>query len=126
MANNENLKKGKATQFKSGEEAAMAGRKGGKASGESRRKNADLRKTMEKALNGTYKVKTKDGEQEMTGAEMLVASMIQIAANSKSKSAVAAFNTILKMMGQDVPEHNNDDDDQVRAFLNAIKGGSDD
>lgn len=32
----ENLKKGKNTQFKSGEEAARMGRKGGKASGESK------------------------------------------------------------------------------------------
>lgn len=33
----ENLKKGKATQFKSGERAARCGRKGGKASGEAKR-----------------------------------------------------------------------------------------
>lgn len=37
MANNENLKKGKATQFKSGEEAVKNGRKGGIASGEAKR-----------------------------------------------------------------------------------------
>lgn len=39
---NENLKKGKATQFKSGEQAASAGRKGGINSGKSKRKKKTL------------------------------------------------------------------------------------
>lgn len=42
MANPQNLKKGKNTQFKSGEEAARNGRKGGIASGESRRKKKNM------------------------------------------------------------------------------------
>lgn len=46
MANNANLEKGKATQFKSGEEAAMYGSKGGKASAAKRRE----KKTMEQSL----------------------------------------------------------------------------
>lgn len=37
MANEENLLKGKATQFKSGEKAAESGRKGGHASGKAKR-----------------------------------------------------------------------------------------
>ena len=47
MANEENLKKGKATQFQSGEEAAKSGQKGGVASGASRRR----RKAMKQAVN---------------------------------------------------------------------------
>lgn len=43
MANEENLKNGVATQFRSGEEAARNGSKGGKASGKSRRENAAFR-----------------------------------------------------------------------------------
>ncbi len=43
MANNENLKKGKATQFKSGEDAASKGRKGGIKSGESKRAKKNMR-----------------------------------------------------------------------------------
>lgn len=43
MANEHNLKKGIATQFKSGEEAAKAGRKGGIASGEAKREKRDLK-----------------------------------------------------------------------------------
>lgn len=46
MANNENLKKGELTQFRSGEEAARNGAKGGKASGAARRRKADFRKTL--------------------------------------------------------------------------------
>lgn len=47
MANEENLKRGKATQFQSGEEAAKSGQKGGVASGASRRR----RKAMKQAVN---------------------------------------------------------------------------
>jgi hypothetical protein len=39
MANEQNLKKGKATQFRSGEEAVRNGREGGIASGKARREN---------------------------------------------------------------------------------------
>ena len=38
MANEQNLKNGAKTQFKSGEEAAKNGAKGGKASGKARRR----------------------------------------------------------------------------------------
>ena len=118
MANNENLKKGKATQFKSGDEAAAAGKKGGVASGEARRKKADLRRVLEEAINGTYKV----GDEEMTGAEALISSLMATACNSKSRSSVAAFNVIAKMMGQDMPEQTGDDDDMVLQFLKHIRG----
>lgn len=47
MANEENLKRGKATQFQDGEEAARNGHKGGVASGASRRR----RKAMKQAVN---------------------------------------------------------------------------
>ena len=43
MANAENLKKGKATQFKSGKDAVENGRKAGVASGASRRRKRAMR-----------------------------------------------------------------------------------
>lgn len=46
MPNEENLKKGKATQFRSGEEAAKAGRKGGIASGVSRSFRSAVKKRI--------------------------------------------------------------------------------
>ena len=47
LANEKNLKKGKATQFKSGEEAARIGKKGGEASGKAKRE----KKTIQNILN---------------------------------------------------------------------------
>ncbi len=43
MANEDNLKKGEPYQFRSGEEAAAAGRKGGQKSGESRRRKRTMK-----------------------------------------------------------------------------------
>ena len=51
MANAENLKKGKATQFKSGEDAAENGKKGGTASGASRRRKRAMRQAAAMLLN---------------------------------------------------------------------------
>ena len=70
MANEQNLKKGKATQFKSGEEAAKAGRKGGIASGGAKRERANLRKMLQVALESDD-FKDKFGNK-MTGAELMV------------------------------------------------------
>lgn len=70
MANEQNLKKGKATQFKSGEEAVKAGRKGGIASGEAKRERANLRKMLQVALESDD-FKDKFGNK-MTGAELMV------------------------------------------------------
>lgn len=46
MANEENLKKGKATQFKSGEEAARNGKKGGEASAKARAERKTLKEEL--------------------------------------------------------------------------------
>ena len=74
---------------------------------------------MQAALDSEYK--TKAGT--MSGTDLLVASMIQIAGNPKNKgSAVMAFKTLATMLGQDLPETTSDDDDQVKAFLRAMRG----
>lgn len=51
MANTENLKKGKATQFKSGKDAVENGRKAGVASGASRRRKRAMRQAAAMLLN---------------------------------------------------------------------------
>ena len=51
MANNENLEKGKATQFRSGEEAARNGSKGGIASGIARRRKRSLKEAADLYLS---------------------------------------------------------------------------
>lgn len=67
---NENLKKGKATRFKSGEEAAENGRKGGIASGKARREKADLRKQIQLFFESEATI-DKNGNP-LTGAELMV------------------------------------------------------
>lgn len=68
---NENLKKGKATRFKSGEEAVKSGRKGGIASGKAKREKADFRKKCQIWME-TEVAKDKNGNP-LTGADLMVA-----------------------------------------------------
>jgi len=58
VANNENLKKGEVTQVRRGYEPASNGKKGGKKSGEARRRRADFRKTLNMLL--TAKIDSKE------------------------------------------------------------------
>ena len=50
MANEENLKHGKDSQFRSGEEAARNGQNGGIASGKSRRRKKAMKERLQEAL----------------------------------------------------------------------------
>lgn len=52
MANEQNLKKGKATQFKSGDNAVSNGRKGGLANGKHHRENRTTRQILKTVLDG--------------------------------------------------------------------------
>lgn len=67
---NENLKKGKATRFKSGEEAVKNGKKGGIASGKARREKADLRRQIQ--LFFESEATTDKNGDPLTGAELMV------------------------------------------------------
>lgn len=60
MANDENLLKGEATRFKSGEEAARNGRKGGIKSGITRRRKGASRKYLKELLAMTPCLNEKD------------------------------------------------------------------
>lgn len=71
MPNEQNLEKGIATQFKSGEEAAANGRKGGIASGESKRRAKALRELAQTWLE-TEVTKDKKGDL-LTGGEFMIA-----------------------------------------------------
>lgn len=63
--------RGKATQFKSGQEAARAGKKGGIASGKAKREKADFRKKCQIWME-TEVAKDKNGNP-LTGADLMVA-----------------------------------------------------
>jgi hypothetical protein len=91
---NENLKKGKANQFKSGAEAAKNGKKGGIASGEAKRRKKDLRLALEMLLEKD--ITSKDG-QKMSGTEAITAKLFEQAL----KGNIKAFETIRSTVGQD-------------------------
>lgn len=110
--NNENLKKGKATQFKSGEQAVKNGRKGGIASGKAKREKADLRRLMAMMLE------EKPKGEELTYAQKITLSMLSIASDEKMGGAsVRAYQTISHIMGQDEPEPKHDSLDVLKAIL---------
>lgn len=94
MANEANLLNGVKTQFKSGEEAAAKGRKGGVASGVSKRKKKDLRQALEELLNKTYE--DKKGNKK-TGTEAITTKLFEQAL----KGNIKAFETIRSTVGQD-------------------------
>ena len=99
---------------RSTEEQREIARAGGKASGKARREKADLRKMMAVALD--EKIPGKD----MTHAQRLIASALNIAENPKNgAAAIRAFETILRMIGQGEPEQRQDALDILRAILAA-------
>ena len=100
--NDENLKKGEATRFRSGEDAVRNGQKGGIASGKARRAKADMRKILLDMLD--EEVTSKNGEKMTLGARM-TKSMIAIASDPRQgASALKAYQTIMHIIGQDEPE----------------------
>lgn len=67
---NKNLEKGKATQFKAGEEQAKRARQGGIASGKARREKADFKKQCLMWMESVV-AKDKNGNP-LTGAELMI------------------------------------------------------
>lgn len=107
--NDENLQKGKATQFRSGEEAARNGAKGGIKSGQTRRRKAAAKKAFSEALAALPVISEQAAENlikmglpaedlEVTDNQALIAyAMIQKA----MKGSVAAANFLMEMTGED-------------------------
>lgn len=89
MPNEQNLEKGIATQFKSGEEAAENGRKGGIASGESKRR----RKTLKEEL--LLMLEDESVQKSITAA--LIAEAIE---GNNAGSVRGAFETIRDTIGE--------------------------
>lgn len=89
--NDENLKKGEATQFKSGEEAAKNGRAGGIASGEARQR----RKTYREIAMEIGRLPS-DELKSMTNDEA-----VMVALYKKAKSgSVPAIDKLLNLFGE--------------------------
>ncbi len=106
--NTENLKKGKATQFGSGDERAKrAQAKGGKASGEARRKKTSMQRTWNIIKSMPLKSRDQDDIAEirsiadMQGANITVEEAMILAMTKKAASGdVRAFEALSKFTDQ--------------------------
>lgn len=94
MANKKNLKP--QAHSLTVEEAS----KGGKASGEARRKTASVKKFVQAILDGDYTYK---GETA-TGAELIARKLIQMALDDGEKDQLAAIKYINSLTGEDRTE----------------------
>lgn len=92
MANEKNLKP--FTSNQSHEEAVKNGRRGGVASGASKRRKKDLRQALEELLDRKY---TDKNGNKLTGTEAITAKLFEQA----MKGNIKAFETIRSTVGQD-------------------------
>ena len=76
--------------------------KGGQRSGASRRRKAELRKTVQDLLNFEYKVEAKDGTvTKHSGADLVAKAIMKNASNPNSRNWKSAVDTIIKLTGKD-------------------------
>lgn len=113
MANENNLKKGKATQFRTGEEQAKIAKKGGKASGKKRREQKTVRDILSTVLDG----KIKDNEQfAKLAAKMGVNDKKSVKdiytlvclLNSVEKGDLSDLERLTRLLGEDKQNENTD------------------
>ena len=86
------------TRFKSGIEAVENGRKGGIASGETRRKNASIRNSLKRILNSGFKLPTEIKDEEV---KLFVSKLKAIGLDTKNLDLVdvMTFGQILSAIG---------------------------
>ena len=100
MANTKNLKRGNpATQFKSGRDAAEAGRKGGKASGATKAKQKTMKEAAQTILNGTY---TDEDGKEITGMDKIILTLFKIATDASNRQCTSAIRLLREITGDDI------------------------
>lgn len=94
--NDENLKKGVKTQFKSGEHAARNGAKGGKIAQANKKKRNELRDAMIAMLDAEYP--DKQGNTH-TGIEVVVTELFKAATDRKSRNYNRSLDQLLALTG---------------------------
>lgn len=110
MANEKNLKKGKATQYRSGEEAARNGRKGGKESGKKRREQKAYREIARAVLSAEIndeellEFAAKFGIEKPDVKTITLLGMIKAAAEGSHN----AFDRLLLLTGEKEKDENAD------------------
>lgn len=122
MANEKNLENGKATQFRSGEEAARNGHNGGVASGASRRRKRSLKEAADLYLSLPVRDKRKlnaiirDGvdPEDVDNQMAIIVGLAKMAQEGDSKSAKVLFG----LLDEGGPEQASAPDD---GFLDALR-----
>lgn len=99
--NDENLKKGVRTQFKSGEDAAKNGAKGGKVAQANRKKRKELKEAMIAMLDAKYP--DKQGNTH-TGTEIIVTELFRAATDRKSRNYNRSLDQLLALTGLGLTE----------------------
>lgn len=117
MANEQNLAAGKATQFRSGEQAVEAGRKGGKKSGETRRR----RKAFAEAFNVLLEREFTDHNgNRMQGVDAIAFKVFKEAMDGDMKAVQFLRDTVGEMPVQRVEVDTIDP--QARAEMDELLG----
>ena len=126
MANNENLKKGELTQFRSGEEAARRGRAGGKASGEVRRRKADFRRTLNALLTTEIDSPEWTPILKAMGLDSTLESAVNMAMIKEALAGnVKAYVAIKDVLGQTSKSDADLEEQQLRMAATRAKMGTD-
>ena len=124
MANEENLKKGKDTQFRSGEEAARYGAKGGKKSGESRTINAEMRKRLEQIVKMTLKEGKADKIKNLAdakGANLTVSDALLVKLVTMALGGnIKAMGKLMELIGMGEPVPQEAPQEQSNSFVEAL------
>ena len=120
MANEKNLENGKATQFRSGEEAARNGQIGGIASGAARRRKRRLKEAADLYLSlpvtdkRVYNKIARDGvePEDIDNQMAIISGLAKVAAMGDSKAAKVLFD----LLGDTDTGENQADDGFVEAL----------
>ena len=121
MANEKNLENGKATQFRSGEEAARNGQIGGIASGAARRRKRSLKEAADLYLSMPVKDKRVYSKIARAGVDpedidnqmAIISGLAKVAAMGDSKAAKVLFDLLCDT---DTGDSTTDD-----GFVNALR-----
>lgn len=124
MANEENLKKGKDTQFRTGEEQVKIAQKGGKKSGEVRSANAEMRKRLEQIVKMTLKEGKADKIKNLAdakGANLTISDALLVKLVTMALGGnIKAMNKLMELIGMGEPAPQEAPQEQASSFVNAL------
>lgn len=122
--NDENLKKGKATQFRSGEEATrINGAKGGKASGVSRSFRSATKKRLREHPELFEEIITMLTDRTLSGDLKALELLLELSGESPKQMELAIKKRELKLKEQAMQNVSNSDDKQLTNLFEIIERG---